>query len=78
MAYQYMILSYITMIGGGVLVLAIATFLYVMTMSKCIKACLFAIGRNTELKINRIHIVEQLIEFIQYHSRVKQLSKFLV
>lgn len=76
MGAQYTVLSYLTMIGGCVLVLGIGTFLYLMTMSKCIKSCLFAIGRNAELKSNRTHIEEQLIEFIQYHSRVKQLSKF--
>lgn len=64
--------------GACILALSVGFYLYAMAMCKCIKQNLFAVSRNSQVKIKRAHIGEQLIEFIGFHSRVKQLSLIYV
>lgn len=74
MALECMALVYMTLIGASVLTLAIGSYLYLVASSKCIKGSLFAIGQCTSIKTYR-NIREQLVEFIEFHSLVKQLSE---
>lgn len=46
-----------------------------MAMSKCIKGTLFTINWNTYAKIDQPLLIKQLNELIEFHSRVKRLSK---
>lgn len=64
-----------TIIGAGVLVLAIGAYLYGAGMAECIKVILLDIRHRTEVKAaKKTHSMEQLIDFIEFHSRAKQLS----
>lgn len=72
---QYILASYGLMIGVCILALAIGTYLWVIAMTKCMKRILFAISQHADAEIDRSVLSEQLIEFIEYHSRVKRLSK---
>lgn len=66
--------TYILMTGACVAALGIGCYLYAIAASKCIKENLFAIIKNFENK-NKRSIRDQLIEFIDFHTKVKQLSK---
>lgn len=44
-------------------------------MIKCLKMNLASINKKAHRKTRRAVIPEQLIEFLQYDSRVKQLSE---
>ena len=68
---QLMLLWYSDMIGGCVIALACGSYLCAIDGSKCIKESLFSITRNAN---NRNDLMEQLIEYIQFHSHMKQLS----
>lgn len=72
---QYILASYGLFIGVCILALAIGVYLFGNAMSKCIKEILFAISEHSNAEIDRSVLLEQFIEFIQYHSRVKQLSR---
>lgn len=77
MAVQYMLFAYLLYVAACVLVLAFGSFLYAMAMTKCIEENLFAIGKSTQAKVKQteqIELWEQLIEYIEFHSRAKQLS----
>lgn len=56
-------------IGACAFALGIGCYFYLIASNKCIKGSLFSISRRTEQNIS-----DQFIEFIQFHSRVKQLS----
>lgn len=75
---QYIMLKYALKVAACILALSIGFYLYAMAMCKCIRQKLFAIGQNSKAsaRIKHIRIWDQLIEFIEFHSRVKQLSWF--
>lgn len=73
---QYAITAYGVLIGACIISLGIGSFLYVIASTKCIRGNLFAINRCTN-DSDKQHIWDQFIEFIQYHSRVKQFSRML-
>lgn len=54
--------------------LGIGCYLYTIAASKCIKGSQFLIGRCTTKHTNQ-NILDQFIEFIEFHSNVKQLSR---
>lgn len=68
--------SYGLKIGACVIALGFGTYLYGISFSKCIKHNLFAINRSAQDETERNEIWNQLIEFIEFHSRAKQLRKF--
>lgn len=70
---QYTLLWYIVMIGGCVLALGIGSFIYAIASSECLKRCLSSIGHCANIERNR-NISEQLIEFINFQTAIKQLS----
>lgn len=72
---QYIMLWYACMIGACVMSLGIGLYLYAIAASRCIKEICFAVSQSAEIKTERKHIRPQLIEFMQTHSHVKQLSK---
>lgn len=63
------------MIAGCVLTLGIGSYFYAIAASQCIKENLFAIAESCRYKAKRKLICKQLIEFIEFHTQVKQLSK---
>lgn len=71
---QYVMFLYMAMIGGNIFILPVGSFLYAIAMTKCIKGSLFAIGRSGDTNQTTGPILEQLAEFIEFHSHVKQLS----
>lgn len=70
-----MVILYMATIGASVMALAIGSYLYFTAASKCIKESLLSIGCCATANANQ-HILAQIVEFIQFHSRVKQLSKY--
>lgn len=77
MAVQYLMFVWMVMIGACVAVLVIGFYVYVIAMSKCIKQILSAIDKSLRVKTNRKRIGVQLIEFIEFHTQVKQLSHLI-
>lgn len=71
--YEYVVVSYICLIGASIIALGIGSFLQMIAASKCIKGSLFAIGQCRNSKTNQ-HILDKLIVFIQFDARVKELS----
>lgn len=71
---QYVMIMYLLSTVGCALVFAIASYLFSIAMSKSIKLNLCSINRKAGDEIHRMRLMEQLVEFIEYHSRVKQLS----
>lgn len=69
-----MILFYVAVIGACVITMAISSYLYGIAMSKCSIKSLFAINRHARSKPNDSEIIENIIEFVQFHSRANQLS----
>lgn len=65
-------LSYVVLIAACVICLGFGSYLYCIVTSKCIKGSLLSIGRCNN---NQKAIFNQFIEFIKFHSHVKQLSK---
>lgn len=74
MTVQCTIITYMAMIGACVLAVAIGSYFYTMAASKCIKENLFTVTENCRDKSKRKLIRVQLIEFIDFHTQVKQLS----
>lgn len=72
---QYTMMSYAAMIGACIIAFAFGFYLYTTAMTKCIKGILFHVNRSAESKTNRKMVHKQIVEFIRFHSRVKQLSK---
>lgn len=75
MVIQYVILVYAAIIGACDITMAVGSYLYGIAMSECVKGTLNEINRHVHDKTNKARIVEEIIEFVQFHSRVKQLSK---
>lgn len=61
------------LIGACVIALGIGSYLCFMASNKCMKGSLFAIGQSTNDKPNQ-HILDQFVEFMQFHAQIKQLS----
>lgn len=76
-AVEYAMASYGLKIGACALCFAIGSFLYSMAACKCLKENLSAIQGSTKHKTSRKLILEQMIEFIGFHSQTKQLSASL-
>lgn len=76
MAIQCIMLGSMLLIGACILTLGTGTYLYAIAMSKCIKENLFTIIESCRNKNKRHLICEQLVEFIDFHTNAKQLSKF--
>lgn len=74
MAIQCVMFSRGELIGACVLVLSIGSYMYGMAHNKIIKGCLFAINRNAQIKSNRSHLFEQIVEFMESHANAKKLS----
>lgn len=72
--FQYMNSAYIFSDGGCVLVLAIGFYIFMIAMCKTIRGSLLAINRNLSIKLDRKRIFEQLVEFLEFHSRMKRLD----
>lgn len=71
--FEYVVVSYSLLIAACSIALGVVSYLYVIASSKCIKGSLFSISRCASVNANR-QISNQFIEFIAFHSRVKQLS----
>lgn len=71
-AMQYIMFSYAMKIGTCVIALAIGFYLYLIAMQKCIKQNLAAIERHIQSKTEQKFIRNQLIEYIQFDSKVKR------
>lgn len=67
-------LSYIFLISACVIIPSTESYIYVMAMSKCMKINLLSISKNAE---DKVEIREKFIEFIEFDSRVKQLSSLI-
>lgn len=52
--------------------------LFSFAMSEAIKEGLVSVNQKAGDKKDRMSIFEPLIEFLEYHSRVKKLSKSIV
>ena len=74
-AIQYVMLSYTLIVAAVMMTLAIGAYLFGMAASKCIKGSLFNISRNIKARRSRKHVMKQVIEFVEFHSTVKQLSE---
>lgn len=70
MTFQCVMLSYMAFIAACVLALTMGSYLYFVASSECIKGSLLAIDQSANQ-----NIFEQFIEFIEFHSLVKQLSE---
>lgn len=77
LTFQFTILSYAVVIAGCVIALAIGSYSYGVVLSKALKVSLNSINRHVRRKKNEICILDEIIEFVQFHSRGKQLSKKL-
>lgn len=73
-AIQYTMISYAAIIGSSVTTFGIGTYLYVIASCECIKENLLSMRMTNGNDANG-ESVEQLIEFIQFHSLVKQLRR---
>lgn len=63
------------MVAASVISLAIGFSSYAIAASKCIKGSLSGISEHLEqARTNSRSAFDQLTEFIQFHSQVKQLS----
>lgn len=61
-------------IGSCVLAFTIGSYFYAIGLSKTVTGILFSFNRNIQSKADRSILLEQLIEFLGFHSRSKQLS----
>lgn len=67
---EYMIVMSSVLTAGSALTCGIGFYLFIIAMSKNIKANLRSMDRKADRK-RRNHILKQLIEFLAFHSRVK-------
>lgn len=63
-------------ISACVLAPGFGSYSYTNAMNKCVKEILFVISESCRNEAELDQILEQLNEFIEFHSRVKQLSNF--
>lgn len=77
MVIEYAIASYAMTLGALTVATGVGAYLYMIASSKCIKVSLFSIGRRatTIYDDDQTHrTLDHFVEFIQFHSFVKQLS----
>lgn len=74
---QFVILSYAMTIAASDMALAIGSYLYAIAASKCIKQDLMDISQSARDKRDQNRIRKQIFKFIDFHTRVKQLSNIL-
>lgn len=67
---------YVFNTAGFAVSLEIGCFLFMIALTKDIQRTLHSINENTKSKKKRTKISKQLIEFIKFHSILKQLSEF--
>lgn len=67
--------KYTFLICGCVLGLGIGFYSFLIALSKSIKKSLFFIKREIGDRSKQKLILEQLIEFLEFHSHVKQLCE---
>lgn len=67
--------TYALLVGGCATVLGIGLYFFTMAMSRTTKGTIVTVIRATEVESKRKQIREQLIEFLEFHSKVKQLSE---
>lgn len=65
---------YVAVVGTCVIIMAIGSYLYAIAMTKCVKGSLFSISRHAHRKKDQARVFKQIVEFIQFDSRTKQLS----
>lgn len=75
MTIQYIMQMYAHKIVACVLVIAAGFYLYSVTAIKSMKISLSSIQRKSHDKNERLR--EELFEFLEFHSRMKQLSNRL-
>lgn len=63
------------MVSASAFVFLIGFNLFAIASSKLIKGSLFFINYNAAAKIDENQFFEQIIEFLEFDSSVKQLSK---
>lgn len=71
---EYLMTACIANFVGSLAILGISTYLMGAAINKDIRRNLHSINDNTEIKKNRLIIIEQFSDFIQIHSMAKQLS----
>ena len=76
-AFQYMQLMYSINVGAFCVAMQMGTFMFMISMTKDIQRNLSLINENTKPKQRRKQIPKQIIDFIEFHSIAKQLSKIL-
>lgn len=62
-------------LAASVATFAIGNYLYAIAFTKLIRSSLHEINRSAEKKNDRARAMKQLVEFIQFQSESKQLSK---
>lgn len=72
----FVLARYMLLVGACVFVLSIGFHLYAIALAKCIKKNLLTISRTGKTATNREVLLKQIIDFIEFDSSVKQLSKF--
>lgn len=75
MAIQIIATTYSFTIAACILSLSVGFTLFLFAMSKVAKISVICINQKAGDKTARKRILEQLIEFLEFHSRMKQLSK---
>lgn len=72
-AVQYITAAYGLLFLASLVIFGMVTFFFANALIKDINGLLQTINKNAKVKKNRDRILKQLLEFIQYHSDVKQL-----
>lgn len=75
-AIQYVMLLHASMIGANIVSLTFGCYFFAVAITKCFKCSLFAICQSTASETNRTCIWKQLLEFVEFQSRVEKLSSF--
>lgn len=60
------------LIGACALVMGIGFYSFAIATGKSVKGSLFFIQRNITAETNQNNLLEQLIEFLEFHARVKR------
>lgn len=71
---EWTLLAYVCFTILILVVSGIAVYLFATTIIKDIKSILKVIDKNSRIRKNRKTILKQLIEFIDLHSAIRQLS----
>ena len=74
---EFEVATYLLLLVACLLTLSCGCLLFMLTMIKVAKQSLHSINKTAKLKSKRTLISNQLTQFIQYHSILKQLSELL-